>query len=145
MARVGIKLVWAGWKDDPIIGFNEKGYQKWRGTLTPGTRVLIYETSLKASPTVRGGQMAIVGEVEVTGTFEEGAAYSAPNKEHTRLLPVRVITSREQARPVRLDAIRKLLRTRDFPPKGAAWIPLTDAHYKALVALLNPDSPGDKS
>lgn len=143
MARAGIKLVWAGWNDDPVIGFNEKGYQKWRGSLTVGTRVLIYETSLKASPTVRGGQMAIVGEVEITGTFEEGAAYTPPNKEHKRLLPVRVITSRSQARPVRLDALRKTLQVRDFPPKGAAWVPLNDAHYKALVALLTPETSTD--
>lgn len=136
MTSPGIKLVWAGWNDDPIIGFSERGYQRWHESLPRGTRMLVYETSGKAPGSKAKGTKSIVGEVEVAGTFEEGEAQRTPNEAHDRLLPVQTTLSRANVRPIPLERVREIIEDPGWPRMGETWKPLTDAQYQALVAVL---------
>lgn len=133
MPTAGIKLVSAGWSDDPVIGFSEQGYRRWRDHLPVGTRMLVYETSNPPPGTKHKGTKAIVGEVEVTGTFEDGEALRAPSEPHARLLPVRVVSGRGQGTPVPLERARALIDDPKWPRMGESWKPLTEAQYAALV------------
>ena len=72
MSDYGIKLVWAHWHDESIVGFSDRGRNKWQHEIKPGTRMLIYETSTRRPGYTGRGEMAIVGEVEVTGTWKQG-------------------------------------------------------------------------
>ena len=136
MPTPGIKLVWAGWNDDPIIGFSEQGHKRWRDTLVGGTRMLVYETTGKAPGSKAKGTKSIVGEVEVTGTFEEGEAQRAPDEAHARLLPVKTTIHRADALPIPLERVREIIGDPGWPRMGESWKPLTDSQYRALVEAL---------
>lgn len=136
MPTPGIKLVWAGWSDDEVIGFSERGYSRWRDSLTHGTRMLVYETTGKAPGSKAKGTKAIVGEVEVIGTFEEGEAHRAPTEQHDRLLPVQTTIRRADAHPIPLERVREMIGDPAWPRMGETWKPLTEAQYRELVAAL---------
>ena len=89
MTNCGIKLVWAGWDDDPTIGFSGRAAKRWAALLPPGTRMLLYETTGRAKGSKAKGTKSIVGEVEVSGSFEDGAAIRAADEQHDSILPVR--------------------------------------------------------
>lgn len=134
MTNYGVKLVWAGWADDDVIGFSERACSRWKDSLLPGTCMLIYETTGRAPGSKAKGTKSIVGEVEVTGSFEDGEAYRAPTEAHARLLPVRVIVRREDRSPLPLDRVRELLSDPQWPRRGQSWTPLSDEQYQTVHA-----------
>lgn len=127
MSGYGIKLVWAGWNNDEIIGFSNKARKKWEDDIRPGVRMLIYETSKPP------GLKAIVGEVEVTGTWEQGEGKPTPTKEHNHPVNVRVLRRRADITPIPLHRVRQITGDEKFPRQGQAWKPLSEAQYKALL------------
>jgi hypothetical protein len=134
MPTPGIKLVWAGWNDDDVIGFSEQGYKRWRASLMTGTRMLVYETTGKRPGSSARGRKAIVGEVEVAGTFEDGEALRAPTEQHARLLPVKIISPRGAGKPIPLERVRQIIEDDKWPRLGETWKPLTERQYRELVA-----------
>ena len=139
MPTPGIKLVRAGWNDDAIIGFSDRGAARWHDSLPPGTRMLVYETTSKPKGSTAKGAKAIVGEVEVTGTFEEGEQLRAPGEDHDRLLPVKTVIRRNDANPVPLERVREIIDDPKWPRMGETWKPLTETQYRELVQLLRGD------
>ena len=136
MPTPGIKLVWAGWNDDDVIGFSNQGYSRWRASLMQGTRMLVYETTGKAPGSKAKGSKSIVGEVEVTGTFEDGETHRAPTEQHARLLPVKSTIRRADATPIPLDRVREIIGDPGWPRMGETWKPLTESQYRTLVEAL---------
>jgi hypothetical protein len=132
MPTPGIKLVWAGWHDDEVIGFSEQGYKRWHLNLIPGTHMLVYETTGKRPGSSDKGTKCLVGEVEVTGTFEDGERFRAPTEQHARLLPVKSLIHRDDARPVSLERIREIIDDDKWPRMGETWKPLTETQYRKL-------------
>lgn len=135
MTGYGIKIVWKGWKDEPVIGFSPWAYKRWKGAITPGTRMLVYESSEGRGGVKLRGARAIIGEVEVTGTFEDGDNYQAPTPEHSHLVPVKVLRGKETVKPIPLTTIREILKQPKYPLQSQSWQPITEAEYKALLAL----------
>lgn len=135
MTTYGIKLVWAGWDNDPTIGFSDRAAKRWAEHLPAGTRMLLYETMSKPKGSKAKGTKSIIAEVEVSGTFEDGAAIRAADEEHDAVIPVKVIRSRA-ASPVPLERIREILGDDKYPRMGESWRPLSDAEYQAISAEL---------
>jgi hypothetical protein len=94
MTQYGIKLVWPGWNNDTVMGFSDDGYNRWRESIQPGTRMLLYETEDRSPGTTFRGTKSISGEIEVTGTFKDGEKYPAPTKQHHHLVPVKLLRPR---------------------------------------------------
>lgn len=136
MTPYGIKLVSAGWKDDPVIGFSNKGYKSWRDEIKPGTRMLLYETATPPPGTKFKGTKSIVGEIEVTGTFEDGEKYRAPTEHHDRLVPVKVLRPRREGKNISLPRFRELIGDEGWPRMGETWKPLSQEVYERLCAAL---------
>lgn len=136
MAGYGIKLVWAGWKDDKVIGFSSRGAARWGADVTPGTRMLLYETANKAPGSTAKGTKSIVGEVEVVGTFEEGEKLRAPTEQHDRLIPVKVLRPRREGRSIPLARVRELIGDEGWPRMGESWKPLSQDVYERLCDTL---------
>jgi hypothetical protein len=136
MTPYGIKLVWAGWKDDNVIGFSDQGYKRWKDKINPGTRMLVYETGKTPPGTTFVGTKSIVGEIEVTGTFEDGDNYRAPNEQHDRLLPVKVLRPRREGKNISLPRVRELIGDEGWPRMGETWKPLSQEVYERLCAEL---------
>jgi hypothetical protein len=136
MPTPGIKLVWAGWQDDDVIGFSEQGYKRWHLSLIPGTRMLVYETMGKRPGSNDKGTKSLVGEVEVTGTFEDGDAIRASDEAHDRVIPVQVMIRREDAKPISLARVREIIDDEKWPRMGETWKPLTETQYRKLHAEL---------
>jgi hypothetical protein len=130
MTQYGLKLIWGGWKDDTVIGFSDRAAKRWGDELKPGTRMLLYETS------VNKGSKSVVGEIEVTGTFAEGDKLKAPTEEHDRLLPVKVLRRRREGKQIPLARIRELISDDKWPRQGEAWKPLTKEIYDRLCTEL---------
>jgi len=133
MTNYGIKLVWAGWNDDDVIGFSNQGYKRWKDTVVPGTRMLVYETTGQRPGHKHKGTKSIVGEVEVAGTFEDGEAIKAPDEAHDRVIPVKVVRKRGEHQPIELSRVRELIDDQDYPRMGESWKPLTKEQYEALL------------
>ncbi len=133
MSAYGIKVVWAGWNGDPVIGFSDRGYGRWKDDLKPGTRMLIYESTGTRPGWVGKGTKSIVGEVEVIGTFADGMAFRAPTEQHDQLLPVKVISGRSDGKPIPLDRIRQLIYDPKWPMQGETWKPISRSQYEALL------------
>ena len=131
MATYGLKMVWAGWHDDPTIGFSSRAAKRWADQLPAGTRMLLYETMSKPK-----GSKSLVGEVEVTGTFEDGAKIRAAEEQHDAVIPVKVVHPRDAVTPVSLDKVREILDDPGYPRMGESWRPLSEAEYQALVKLM---------
>ncbi len=136
MTNYGIKLVWAGWDSDPTIGFSGRAAKRWAESLPVGTRMLLYETTGRAKGSKAKGTKAIVGEVEVSGSFEDGAAIRAADEQHDSVLPVRVIQARATVTPVPLDRVREILGDDKWPRRGESWRPLSAEEYQALVSAM---------
>ncbi|MAS32579.1 MAG: hypothetical protein CL610_01145 [Anaerolineaceae bacterium] len=136
MTTYGIKLVWAGWENDPTIGFSNRASKRWADELPAGTRMLLYETTGKPKGSKAKGTKSLVGEVEVTGTFDDGAKIRAADEQHDAVIPVRVVQKRESVTPVPLDTVREVLKDEQWPRMGESWRPLSDAEYQALVKLM---------
>ncbi|MBZ0302821.1 MAG: hypothetical protein K8J31_23960 [Anaerolineae bacterium] len=136
MTNYGIKLVWAGWNDDPTIGFSSRAAKRWASELPAGTRMLLYETTGKPKGSKAKGTKSLVGEVEVSGTFEEGAAIRAAEEQHDAVIPVKIVRTRESVTPVPLDQVRAILHDEQWPRMGESWRPLSEAEYQALVAAM---------
>lgn len=135
MSRYGIKLVWAGWQNDQLIGFSDRAKKKWEAHIGPGVKMLIYETSVKRPGyTGRGGIRSIIGEVEVTGTWEQGKGKVTPTQEHDNPLDVRVLRRRQDVIPIPLHRVRQIIGNETFPHQGQAWKPLTEEQYHTLLA-----------
>ena len=135
MTTYGIKLVWAGWDNDPTIGFSDRAAKRWAEHLPAGTRMLLYETMSKPKGSKAKGTKSIIAEVEVSGTFDDGAAIRAADEEHDAVIPVKVIRSRA-ASPVPLERIREILGDDKYPRMGESWRPLSDTEYEAISAEL---------
>lgn len=136
MTTYGIKLVWAGWENDPTIGFSNRASKRWADELPAGTRMLLYETTGKPKGSKAKGTKSLVGEVEVTGTFDDGAKIRAADEQHDAVIPVRVVQKRESVTPVPLDTVREVLKDEQWPRMGESWRPLSDDEYQALVKLM---------
>jgi hypothetical protein len=136
MTNYGIKLVWAGWNDDPTIGFSNRASKQWADKLPAGTRMLLYETTGKPKGSKAKGTKSIVGEVEVTGTFEDGAKIRAADEQHDAVIPVKVVRKREAVTPVSLEKAREIINDDGWPRMGESWRPLSEAEYRALVDLM---------
>jgi hypothetical protein len=136
MTNYGIKLVWAGWNDDPTIGFSNRAAKRWAEQLPAGTRMLLYETTGKPKGSKAKGTKSLVGEVAVTGTFEDGAAVRAPDEQHDAVIPVEVVRPRASVTPVPLDKVREILDDPNYPRMGESWRPLSEAEYQALLAQM---------
>ncbi len=133
MTAYGIKLVWAGWDSEPTIGFSDKGAARWKAEIPPGTRMLLYETTGTAPGSKAKGAKSIVGEVEVTGTFEDGAKVRAPDEAHDQVIPVKVIGGREAGKPIPLERVRELIGDDKWPRMGESWKPITREQYEAII------------
>lgn len=133
MTHYGIKMVWAGWADDPTIGFSSRAAKRWAAELPAGTRMLLYETMNKPKGSKAKGTKSIIAEVEVTGTFADGAAIRAADEQHDEVIPVRVIRSRA-ASPISLERVRDLLHDPEYPRMGESWRPLSEDEYRAFLA-----------
>ena len=136
MTAYGIKLVWAGWKDDKVIGFSDRGHKRWGDNIKPGTRMLLYETATKRPGVSTKGTMSVVGEIEVTGTFEDGERLRAPTEQHDKLVPAKVLRPRRENKSIPLARVRELIDDPQWPRQGEAWKPLSKAVYEQLCAEL---------
>ena len=136
MTNCGIKLVWAGWDDDPTIGFSGRAAKRWAALLPPGTRMLLYETTGRAKGSKAKGTKSIVGEVEVSGSFEDGAAIRAADEQHDSILPVRVVQARASVKLVPMEQVRAVLGVEKYPRMGESWRPLGEEEYQALVSAM---------
>jgi hypothetical protein len=136
MTNYGIKLVWAGWDNDPTVGFSGRAAKRWAAELPAGTRMLLYETTGKAKGSKAKGTKSIVGEVEVSGTFEDGANIRAADEQHDEVIPVKVIRKRDSVTPVPLDRVREILKDAEYPRMGESWRPLSEAEYQALLKVM---------
>jgi hypothetical protein len=136
MTSYGIKLVWAGWDNDPTIGFSGRAAKRWADELPVGTRMLLYETTGKPKGSKAKGTKSIVGEVEVSGSFADGERIRAADEQHDAVIPVSIVRSRESVTPVSLDEARAILDDEQWPRMGESWRPLSEAEYKALVKAL---------
>lgn len=136
MTPYGIKLVSAGWKDDPVIGFSNQGHKRWKDSIKPGTRMLLYETGTPPPGTKFVGTKSIIGEVEVTGTFEDGEKQRAPTEQHDRLVPVKVLRPRREGKSIALQRARELIGDEGWPRMGETWKPLEREVYEQLCAEL---------
>lgn len=136
MATYGIKMVWAGWDNDPTIGFSTGASKRWSDKLPAGTRMLLYETMNKPKGSKAKGTKSLVGEVEVSGTFEDGAKIRAADEQHDAVIPVKVVRKRESVTPVPLDKVREILNDPGYPRMGESWRPLSDEEYQALTKLM---------
>lgn len=133
-SKYGIKLVWAGWDDDPTVGFSNRAAKRWADELPSGTRMLLYETTGKPKGSKAKGTKSIVGEVEVSGTFDDGAKIRAADEQHDAVIPVRVVRKRESVNPVALERVREVIGDDQWPRMGESWRVLSEAEYQALVA-----------
>jgi hypothetical protein len=136
MTQYGIKLVSAGWNNDNVVGFSDKAYKRWSGELKPGTQMLLYETATPPPGSKFKGSKSIVGEIEVTGTFDEGEKFRAPNEHHDRLVPVKVLRQRREGKQIPLERVRELIGDEGWPRMGESWKPLTRDVYDQLCAEL---------
>ena len=136
MTNFGIKLVWAGWDGDPTIGFSGRAAKRWAESLPVGTRMLLYETTGRAKGSKAKGTKSIVGEVEVSGSFEDGAAIRAADEQHDSILPVRVVQARATVTPVPMEQVRAVLGVEKYPRMGESWRPLSAEEYQALVSAM---------
>ena len=134
MTNSGIKLVWAGWDGDPTIGFSGRASKRWAEHLPVGTRMLLYETTGRAKGSKAKGSKSIVGEVEVSGSFDDGVAIRAADEQHDAVLPVGVVQARADVSPVRLERVREILDDEKWPRRGESWRPLSEEEYQALLA-----------
>lgn len=134
MTNYGIKLVWAGWDSDATIGFSGRAAKRWADHLPVGTRMLLYETTGRAKGSKAKGTKSIVGEVEVSGSFEDGAAIRAADEQHDAVLPVSVAQARAEVTPVPLERVREILDDEKWPRRGESWRPLSEGEYEALLA-----------
>ncbi len=134
MTNKGIKLVWAGWDSDPTIGFSGRAAKRWAEHLPVGTRMLLYETTGRAKGSKAKGTKSIVGEIEVTGSFADGAGMRPESEQHDELLPSRVIQARADVTPVPLERVREILGDEKWPRRGESWRPLAEEEYQALLA-----------
>ncbi len=137
MTAYGIKLVWAGWNSEPTIGFSDRGAARWNDELPTGTRMLLYETTGTAPGSKAKGTKAIIGEVEVTGTFADGAKVRAPDEAHDQVIPVRILSGRDAGKPIPLERIRELIDDDKWPRMGESWKPITREQYEALLKERN--------
>lgn len=133
MTNSGIKLVWAGWDSDPTIGFSGRAAKRWAEHLPVGTRMLLYETTGRAKGSKAKGTKSIVGEVEVSGSFEDGVAIRAADEQHDSVLPVRPVQARASVSPVPLEQVREILGDEKWPRRGESWRPLNAEEYQALL------------
>lgn len=136
MTEYGIKLVWAGWNNDDVIGFSNQGYSRWKDSLKPGTRMLLYETATPVPGTKFKSTKSVVGEVEVTGSFEDGDKIRSANEQHDRVLPVKVLSPRHEGKQVSLNRVRELINDPEWPRRGESWKPLDQDVYKRVIAEL---------
>ena len=134
MTNKGIKLVWAGWDSDPTIGFSGRASKRWAEHLPPGTRMLLYETTGRAKGSKAKGTRSIVGEVEVSGSFEDGVAIRAADEQHDQVLPVSVVQARAEVTAISLEHVREILGDEKWPRRGESWRPLSEEEYQALLA-----------
>lgn len=134
MSNYGIKLVWASWHDEDVVGFSDKAKKKWQDRIVQGTRMLIYETSSKREGYNTRGVMAIVGEVEVKETWKQAEGKTTPTTEHNNPVGVCIIRRRAEVPPIPLERIRHIIADDKFPYQGQAWKPLTEEQYQALIA-----------
>ena len=133
MTNSGIKLVWAGWESDPTIGFSGRAAKRWAEHLPVGTRMLLYETTGRAKGSKAKGTKSIIGEIEVIGSFEDGAGMRVESEQHDSLLPVHVVQARASVTPVPLEQVREILGDEKWPRRGESWRPLAATEYQALL------------
>lgn len=134
MSRYGIKLVWAGWHNEDVIGFSPKAYEEWKNDIQVGTRMLIYETDQGRELGAKG-KKAIVGEVEVIEGFAASEGLATPTQQHDIPVKVRVIRRREEVSEIPLKVVRKITADPNFAHVGQAWKPIFETMYRDFIKL----------
>ncbi len=127
----GIKVLWAGWQNEPYFGFSAQGYKQWGNNIEIGSHMLLYE-SLKPRPGHNRGIQSIMAEVEVVTGFDEVTDVVAPTVEHEHLIGVKVLRLRGSVNPIPLDHIRQIIQKSSFPSGFTYWR-LTAAEYTNLL------------
>ena len=135
MSKYGIKLVWAGWDNEEVVSFSGRAYEQWKHYIEPGTRMLIYETTVPEPGTKAKGFKGIVGEIEVLQGFSASDALLMPTEEHERSLRVKVLRPRELVTPIPLDKVRAIIADPKFPKQSELWRPIFETVYRDLVKL----------
>lgn len=135
MSKYGIKLLWAGWQDDEVIGFSPQAYERWKDDIQPGTRMLLYETTVQRPGISFRGTKSVIGEVEVIEGFAKSAGLATPTEEHNHAVKVKVIRSRTSVAPIPLEMVRKILANPKFPRQGEAWHPIFETMYNDFLKL----------
>ena len=98
--------------------------------------MLLYETTGRAKGSKAKGTKSIVGEVEVSGSFEDGAAIRAADEQHDSVLPVRMVQARASVTLVPMEQVRAVLGVEKYPRMGESWRPLSAEEYQALVSAM---------
>ena len=135
MSKYGIKLLWAGWRDEEVIGFSPRAYEHWKDDIQPGTRMLIYETTVQRPGENFKSAKGIIGEVEVIEGFAKSAGLVTPTEEHNHALYVKVIRGRDIVTPIPLEKVRTILAKPKFPQQGEAWHPIFETMYRDFIKI----------
>ena len=132
LSKFGIKVLWAGWRDDPRIGFSSSGYNQWKDKIMVGTRMLIYEAADPRPEYSSPGIKSIMAEVQVTKMFDEVKGQTAPNQEHEHLILVDILRKRDSVPPIPLRRIRALIQNTIFPFQST-YLTLEEDVYNLLL------------
>ena len=134
MSKYGIKLVWAGWHNEDVIGFSPKAYEEWKYDIQVGTRMLIYETDVRLVPGIKGVK-GLVGEVEVVESFAKSAGLVTPTQEHDIPLHVKVLRVRQEVSIIPLKQVRAITADPKFAHVGQAWKPIFETMYRDFIKI----------
>jgi hypothetical protein len=135
-SKFGIKPLWAGWlESETVIGFSPRAYEKWKDSIQPGTRMLLYETTVQRPEASFKSAKGIIAEVEVAEGFARSRGLVAPTVEHNYPLRIKVLHGRRSVRPIPLEKVRLILGDPKFPYQGVAWYPLDEAVYNEFLKI----------
>jgi hypothetical protein len=132
MSYYAIAVVAPEWTPENPLAFTEAGYNRWKESIEPGTRVLIF----KAAPV-----NALVAEGEVHDTHflhltewpmaNVGEFLKSGDGEiATYVLPIRILYTRENIE-IPLETIHQYVDAPQFPHQE--WLPIDLNAYNALT------------
>jgi hypothetical protein len=127
VSMYGVKLYWADRSHETVVGFSTAGYERWKDSIVPGTRMLIYETSR-----ARGAQ-AIVSEVKVVEGFEKSAGLPTPTVEHEHPVRVEVIHRKGSVPLIPRDMVQIILEREHYPLLTDTWVPISEEQYQEFM------------
>ena len=132
ISEYGIKVLWAGWRDDPRIGFSDKGFADWADKISVGTRMLLYETERPRPGQNVIGIKSIMAEVQVAKMFDEVKELTPPTQQHEHLILVDILRNRDSVTPIPLRRIKQITKQQQFPFQ-MTYLPLDEQTYNRLL------------